>query len=41
MNKHIYTKKNHIMGVKNFNGSAKYEKITNFNLEQFFIFKII
>ena len=29
------------MGVENFNGSAKYEKITNFNLEKFFIFKII
>ena len=43
INKHFYTKKNffsknpHIVGVKNFNGVAKYDKTTNFNLEHFFI----
>ena len=26
----------HIMGVVNFNGGAKYEKTTNFNLQQFY-----
>ena len=42
INKHVHTKKcffrkkNHIMGVENFNGGAKYEKTTNFNLEQLY-----
>ena len=34
--KKFFFKKAHIMGVENFNGGAKYEKITNLNLEQFF-----
>ena len=35
--KKIFIKqKTHIMSVENFNGGAKYEKTTNFNLEQFY-----
>ena len=29
-------KKNNIIGIENFNGGAKYEKTTNFNLEEFY-----
>ena len=32
----LFKKFSNIMGVKNFNGGAKYEKMINFNLEQFF-----
>ena len=35
--KHFRFKKTpHIMGVENFNEGTKYEKTTNFNLEQFY-----
>ena len=45
INIYVYTKKifffkkNHIMGVENFNGGAKYKKTTNFNLSNFILFK--
>ena len=32
----FFKKPPHIMGVENFNEGAKYEKTTNFNLEQFY-----
>ena len=36
LEKNFFSKNHHIMNVENFNGGAKYEKMTNFNLEQFF-----
>ena len=36
LKKVFFSKKKHIMGVENFNGGVKYEKTTNFNLEQFY-----
>ena len=32
--KWLFSKKTHMMGVVNFNGNAKYEKTTGFNVPQ-------